>query len=79
VVFAAAQPAAPQGSAGAEFAGGGNTPGGLPRGGEWRCMFVEEVTLAVITPGEWRTGASHKREQTCVAKVDVDAGELPQT
>lgn len=60
-----------------QFAGGSNTPGGLPLGGEWRCMFVDEVTLATITPGEWRSGGGHKWDQTCVDKVDVDVGKLP--
>ena len=60
-----------------QFAGGSNTPGGLPVGGEWRCMFVEEVTLAVITPGEWRTGGSHKWDQSCVDKVDIDVAKPP--
>jgi hypothetical protein len=33
-----------------------------PKPCEWRCIFVEEVTLAAIAPGEWHTGARHKRD-----------------
>jgi hypothetical protein len=57
-----------------QFAGGSNSPGGLPIGGEWRCMFVDEITLAVTTPGEWHAGRDHRWDQTCVEKVDVDVG-----
>jgi len=59
-----------------QFAGGSSKPGGLPPGGEWRCMFVDEITLATITPGEWRTGDGHKWDQSCVDKVDIDVAKL---
>lgn len=60
-----------------QFAGGTNTRGGLPPGGEWRCMFVDEITLASIRPGPWHSGREHRWDQTCVEKVDVDAMKLP--
>lgn len=57
-----------------QFAGGSSS--GLPPGGEWRCMYVDEITLAVISPGEWHTGRDHRWDQTCVENVDVDVGKL---
>jgi hypothetical protein len=46
--------------------------GGLPPSGEWRCMKLDEVTDAAIRNGEWHTGMTHSRPQTCVKDIDVE-------
>lgn len=53
-----------------QFAGGSSK--GLPPGGQWRCMFLAEVTDAQIRDGEWHTSTGHSRPQTCVKDVDVE-------
>ncbi len=53
-----------------QFAGGSIR--GLPPGGEWRCMFVDDITNAVARKGVWHTGESHTQPQTCVDEVDVE-------
>jgi hypothetical protein len=60
-----------------QYAGGTNNPKGLPPGGEWRCMIVDDISLATIKPGPWRAGRDHRWDQTCVEKVDVDAMKQP--
>lgn len=51
---------------------GGGSSSGLPPGGEWRCMFLSEVTFLGTIEGEWHTNVSHSRPQTCVDAVDVE-------
>ena len=53
-----------------QFSGGSSS--GLPPQGEWRCMFIEELSQIEILDGEWHTGANHSRPQTCVDDVDVE-------
>ena len=36
-------------------------------------MFIEEVADASLRNGPWHTGHNHRRPQTCVDEVDVDA------
>jgi len=47
-----------------QFAGGSKS--GLPPGGQWRCVHVQELSNVSIAPGEWHTGPSHTRPQNCV-------------
>jgi hypothetical protein len=54
------------------FQFGGESTSGLPRGGEWRCLALAEVSDARMRDGPWRTGGSHRRTQRCVIIVDVD-------
>lgn len=54
------------------FQYGGESSRGLPPGGEWRCMFVDEVSNAVQIEGPWHTRDDHSRPQTCVDSVDVE-------
>ena len=61
-----------------QYAGGTNTKGGLPPGGEWRCMHVGEITMAALKPGPWHTARDHRWDQTCVADVDVQAMKPPR-
>lgn len=53
------------------FQFGGQSRSGLPPGGEWRCMAVGEMNDVRIVDGDWHTGVSHLRPQTCVKQIDV--------
>jgi hypothetical protein len=50
----------------------GQSSKGLPPGGEWRCMKVDDITGAKSRNGPWRTGDNPNRPQTCVKDVDVE-------
>ncbi len=50
---------------------GGGSKSGLPPLGQWRCIFISEVTGVEIIGGEWHTGHSHLKPQTCVDEIDV--------
>lgn len=52
----------------------GSSSKGLPPGGQWRCMDVADISNVVLRDGEWHTGHSHLKPQTCVKTVDVQAG-----
>lgn len=52
------------------FAGGSKT--GLPPVGQWRCMFLDEVSDVQLREGDWHTGTGHSRTQTCIDNVDVE-------
>jgi hypothetical protein len=55
------------------FQFGGDSRSGLPRGDEWRCLFLSKVTHAELRDGAWFTGSGHTRPQGCVEDVDLDA------
>ena len=50
-----------------QFAGGSS--GSLP---EWRCLRLANVIGARAREGRWHEGGSHRSEQTCVSKIDLD-------
>ena len=50
----------------------GESSSGLPRGGEWRCLFLDEVENASVREGAWHTGSGHRTRQVCVETVDID-------
>lgn len=54
------------------FQFGGESKSGLPRGGEWRCLWLSRAKNVEIHEGPWRAGSSHKQPQGCVEVVDVD-------
>ena len=54
------------------FQFGGDSGSGLPRGGEWRCLFQSKVRHARLPEGPWRSGGSHRQPQGCVEEVDLD-------
>ena len=58
-----------------QYAGGSRT--GLPPGGEWRCLNVEELSGIRLEPGAWRTAENVFNPQTCLDQVDVLADPLP--
>ena len=51
---------------------GGGSKSGLPRGGEWRCLFVANVSDVELRDGPWLVGSSHTQPQGCVEVVDLD-------
>lgn len=54
------------------FQFGGSSSSGLPPGGEWRCIPIDELRDVASHPGEWHTGASHTQRQSCVDHVDIE-------
>jgi hypothetical protein len=44
----------------------------LPVGGDWKCLFLAEVTHATLRDGPWLSGTSHRTSQSCVKDVDYD-------
>src|SRR3954449_12739705 len=46
--------------------------GKLPPGGAWKCLRLAKVRNASSRAGPWHEGGSHKSEQSCVAKIDLD-------
>jgi hypothetical protein len=48
---------------------GGESSGTLP---QWRCLKLANVRDARVRDGRWHAGGSHKSEQSCVAKIDLD-------
>jgi hypothetical protein len=53
-----------------QFAGDSST--GLPRGGEWRCLYLAEVRNARLRGGPWYAGSRHRTTQRCVEDIDLD-------
>ena len=53
-----------------QFAGGSRS--GLPRGGEWRCLWLARVSEAELHDGPWIAGSAHTQPQGCVEVVDLD-------
>jgi hypothetical protein len=51
---------------------GGHTSEGNTLPG-WRCFRVENIRDLTSHKEDWREGASHKRPQSCIQFVDVDA------
>lgn len=54
------------------FQFGGDSKTGLPAGGDWRCLFLANVTDASLRDGRWRAGDRHTQPQGCVEVVDLD-------
>ena len=50
----------------------GESGSGLPRGGEWRCLLLSEVSNAELRDGRWHAGSRHRQPQSCVDIVDLD-------
>ncbi|MBV9586619.1 MAG: nucleotidyltransferase substrate binding protein [Alphaproteobacteria bacterium] len=51
---------------------GGESRSGLPRDGEWRCLFLSNVSDVQLRSGRWHTGDNHTRPSRCVEIVDLD-------
>ena len=54
------------------FQFGGDSRSGLPRRGEWRCLWLSKVSDVQLRDGPWFTGSSHSQPQGCVEVVDLD-------
>ncbi|MEM8696488.1 MAG: WYL domain-containing protein [Pseudomonadota bacterium] len=55
------------------FQFGGGSSKGLPDGGEWRCMFVDDIQNLEVRDGDWHTSDNHSQPQTCVDDVVAEA------
>jgi hypothetical protein len=51
---------------------GGQSKSGLPKGGQWRCLFLSKVSGVQLRDGRWVVGSSHTQPQGCVDVVDLD-------
>jgi hypothetical protein len=54
------------------FQFGGESSKGLPPGGQWRCLFLSDVTNATAREGRWYSGTGHRTTQSCVENVYID-------
>ncbi|MBX9846927.1 MAG: hypothetical protein K2Z80_34480 [Xanthobacteraceae bacterium] len=54
------------------FQFGGSSSSGLPRGGEWRCLWLAKVSDVELRDGPRLSGSSHSQPQGCVEVVDLD-------
>ena len=63
-------------SSGAEkalvFQFGGESSKGLPPGGQWRCLFLADVSEVALRDGAWHSGKGHRTTQSCVEDVYID-------
>jgi len=50
----------------------GKSSRGLPRGGQWRCLWLSKVSDIQLRDGPWIAGSSHTQPQGCVEVVDLD-------
>ncbi len=51
---------------------GGQSRSGLPRTGQWRCLWLDKVSNVQLRDGVWRAGDAHTQPQGCVQVVDLD-------
>jgi hypothetical protein len=54
------------------FQYGGGSRSGLPPGGAWRCLPVDELEEVVVREGPWHTGPGRQQLETCVDAIDVE-------
>ena len=54
---------------------GGESSQGLPAGGEWRCLKLDEVKDIKLRDDRWYSGREHAKTQSCVDDVFVDVNE----
>ena len=50
----------------------GESSSGLPRGGQWRCLWLSKVCDIQLREGPWISGTGHTQPQACVEIVDLD-------
>ncbi len=58
-----------------QFAGGSRS--GLPPGGDWRCLKVEDLRDVQLQPGAWHTAPNVFNPQSCLDEVELVAEPLP--
>jgi hypothetical protein len=50
----------------------GESSGGLPSGGEWRCFRIEGLSAVRINDNRWRTRSNYSlSRQSCLARIDL--------
>ena len=50
----------------------GESSGGLPPGGDWRCFRVDGLSAARANGERWRTRSNYSlRRQHCLARIDL--------
>jgi hypothetical protein len=50
----------------------GESSGGLPRGGEWRCFRVDGLSALRANGERWRTRSNYSlSRQSCLARIDL--------
>ena len=59
------------------FQYGGGSGSGLPPGGEWRCLNLEDLHDIRLEPGAWHTAPNVFNPQTCLDEVEVVIDPLP--
>jgi predicted DNA-binding transcriptional regulator YafY len=47
----------------------GESSGRLP---QWRCLRLAQVSNARTRDGRWHEGGSHRSEQSCVSRIELD-------
>lgn len=56
---------------------GGESKSGLPEGGEWRCLRVDELDEVEDGAGPWQTSANLFNPQSCLDEIDEVAQPFP--
>ncbi len=51
---------------------GDQSRSGLPRGGQWRCLWLDKVSDVQLRNGPWHAGKAHVQPQGCVEIIDLD-------
>lgn len=54
------------------FQFGGQSSRGPIGAGQWRCLFLDEVSNVTVRDGDWHSMDTTGRPQTCVDEVDVE-------
>jgi hypothetical protein len=50
----------------------GESSGGLPRGGDWRCLRVDGLSAVCANDERWRTRSNYNlSRQSCLARIDL--------
>ena len=50
----------------------GESSGGLPRGGDWRCFRVDGLSAVRANGERWRTRSNYNlQRQHCLARIDL--------
>ena len=50
----------------------GGSRGGLPQGGQWKCLDIAKMSHVELHAGPWYAGERHSEAQHCVDDVDID-------
>ena len=55
------------------FQVGGESSKPLSPEGDWRCFDLDRMADIQLRDGSWRSGTRHRKAQTCIQFVDIDA------